>query len=133
MHGQLTESVIGAFYDVYNELRYGFLEQIYVEALVRLLRRKGHEVQREVPADVYFQGDIVGRQKLDIVVDRKLVLEIKSTHDLNPICHRQLLSYLRATGLELGLVLHFGPEAKFYRTICTLRSAARRPPGLESV
>jgi GxxExxY protein len=133
LHGELTRSVIGVFYDVYNELRYGFLESVYVEAMVRLLRKKGHLVEREVRADVYFQGEVIGHQRLDLVVDGKLVVEVKSTYDLSPVHHRQLVSYLRGTGLELGLLLHFGPEAKFYRTICTLRPPAAKPAWLGSV
>ncbi|MEO5568042.1 MAG: GxxExxY protein [Gemmatimonadaceae bacterium] len=132
LHGELTKSVIGAFYVVYNELRYGFLEAIYVEALARLLRRKGHNVVWEASANVYFQGEVIGVQRLDLIVDGKLIIEVKSTHDLSPSAHRQLLSYLRGTGVELGLLLHFGPEAKFYRTICSPRPAAKVPDSLKT-
>ena len=119
LHKELTGSIISAFYEAYNELRYGFLEAIYAEAMARLLRKRGHTVEREVMAHVWFQGDIIGVQRLDMIVDEKVVLEIKSTHDLALAAHRQLLSYLRGTGLELGLLLHFGPEAKFHRIIST--------------
>jgi GxxExxY protein len=132
IYGELTKSVIGAFYDVYNELRYGFLEQIYIESLARLLRKRGHDVRREVGVDVFFQGEVVGVQRLDLIVDRRLILEVKSTAKLAPSSHRQLMSYLRGTGLEVGLLLHFGPEAKFYRTICTVRPPANRPSWIGS-
>jgi GxxExxY protein len=121
LHADLTESIIGAFYEVYNELRYGFLEQIYVEALVRVLRAKGHFVEREVLVPVHFRDDVIGLQRLDLLIDGKVVVEVKSTHDLAKACHRELLSYLRGTGLEVGLLLHFGPEAQFHRTVCTTR------------
>lgn len=121
LHSELTESIIGAFYVVYNELRYGFLEQIYVEALVRVLRRKGLIVEREVMVPVAFQGETIGLQRLDLLVEGKVVIEVKSTHALPASSHRQLLSYLRGTGLEVGLLLHFGPEAQFHRTVCTTR------------
>jgi GxxExxY protein len=133
IHGELTKSVIGAFYDVYGELQYGFLEQIYIESLARLLRKRGHEVRREVGVDIFFQGEVVGVQRLDLLVDRKLIVEVKSTAKLTPSSHRQLTSYLRGSGLEVGLLLHFGPEAKFHRTICTVRPPANRPSWLGSV
>jgi GxxExxY protein len=125
LHKELTGSIISAFYEAYNELRYGFLEAIYAEAMARLLRKRGHSVEREVMAHVWFQGDIIGVQRLDMIVDEKVVIEIKSTHDLALAAHRQLLSYLRGTGLELGLLLHFGPEAKFHRIISTVRPDSR--------
>jgi GxxExxY protein len=121
IHAELTETVIGAFYEVYNELRYGFLEQIYVEALVRVLRKRGLGVEREVMVPVRFQEEVIGLQRIDLLVERKILIEVKSTHDLALASHRQLLSYLRGTGLVVGLLLHFGPEAKFYRTVCTTR------------
>ena len=132
LHRELTGSIISAFYEAYNELRYGFLEAIYTEAMARLLRKRGHTVEREVMAHVWFQGDIIGVQRLDMIVDEKVVIEVKSTHDLAHAAHRQLLSYLRGTGLELGLLLHFGPEAKFHRIISTkpapIRGDSPDPP-----
>ena len=75
----LERDVLSAFYDVYNTLGYGFLEQVYVASLERELRRRGHRVEREVWVDVHFKGEVVSRQRLDIVVDARLVLEAKST------------------------------------------------------
>jgi GxxExxY protein len=111
----LTGSVIGAFYDVYNTLRFGFLEHIYSLALERELLARGHRVAREVGVRVMYKGAELGIQRLDMIVDEKLVIEVKATTELHKSALRQLRSYLRATNLEIGLLLHFGPQAKPYR------------------
>ena len=114
---QLTRSVIGAFYEVYNTLGFGFLESNYVGALALELRRRGHIVDLEVQVTVSYKDVEVGWNRLDMIVDGILVVEVKSTQDLHSSARRQLLNYLRATRLELGLLLHFGPKARFYRLI----------------
>ena len=115
IHERLTHSVIGAFFEVYNNLEFGLLEQLYAVALTIELRERGHLVAREVSARVHYKGLEIGRQRIDMLVDGVLVVEIKSTNDLHPSARRQLLSYLCATQLELGLLLHFGPKPRFYR------------------
>jgi GxxExxY protein len=117
IEAHLTHSVIGAFYEVYNTLGYGFLEHIYVMALERELREKGHRVAREVAIRVRYKGADLGIQRMDMVVDEKLLVETKSTETLPKIASRQVYNYLRATGLEVGLLLHFGPEPAFHRII----------------
>ena len=114
---RLTGSVIGAYYEVYNTLGYGFLEHIYVMALERELRSRGHEVSREIGVPVTYKGEVLGMQRLDMIVNGRLVVETKSTFELHKSAHRQLFNYLRATNLQVGLLLHFGPEPKFYRQI----------------
>ena len=111
----LTHSVIGAFYEVYNTLGFGFLERVYKKALEQELLALGHHVDRESSASVYYKGKVLEQQRIDMLVDRRLVIEAKATHDLPKIARRQLYNYLRATNLELGLLLHFGPEPCFYR------------------
>jgi GxxExxY protein len=120
LHEALTRSVIGAFYDVYNTLGYGFLEHIYALALE--LRARGHRVERELGVMVIYKGEELTTQRLDLVVDEKLVVEIKSTRDLPAAAARQVFNYLRATSLQVGLVLHFGPAPKFVRVIATTAS-----------
>ena len=115
----LTESVIGAFYEVYNTLGFGFLEQVYVTALERELRARDHVVAREVWVPVSYKGEEISRQRIDMIVDERLVVEAKSTHDLHKSAPRQVYNYLRATRLEVGLLLHFGPEPAFYRLVHT--------------
>lgn len=125
LEARLTHSVIGAFYEVYNTLGYGFLEHVYAMALERELRCRGHTVVREFSIRVMYKGEELAAQRLDMLVDNKLVVELKSTQDLHKAVTRQVYNYLRATTLELGLVLHFGPEAKFYRVI---HRHPRKPP-----
>jgi GxxExxY protein len=116
---ELTQSVIQAFYYVYNRLDYGFLESIYVEALTRVLRKKGHVVEREVWVTIYLDEEAIGLQRVDMIVDHRLVVETKSSHDLPKRAHRQLASYLRGSELQVGLLLHFGPRPEFYRIVDT--------------
>ncbi|AHG93099.1 GxxExxY protein (plasmid) [Gemmatirosa kalamazoonensis] len=112
---RLTHSVIGAFYEVYHTLGFGFVEHLYVAALERELLARGHRVGREVAIPVFYKGQPLGTQRLDMVVDEMLVVEVKSTYDLPAAARRQLLSYLSATRLGVGLLLHFGPEPKVHR------------------
>jgi GxxExxY protein len=113
----LTHWVIGSFFEVYRELGFGYRELIYGLALERDLVAKRHRVDREVAVMVYFRGEPLARQTLDFIVDDKLVVEIKSTAHLHPEATRQLFGYLHATNLEIGLLLHFGREPRFYRVI----------------
>ena len=102
---------------MYRELGFGFRELVYSSALERALAAKGHRVDREVAVMVYFRGEPLARQTLDMVVDDKLIVELKSTARLDPDATRQLFGYLSATDLEVGLLLHFGKAARFYRVI----------------
>ena len=114
----LTRSAIGAFFEVYNNLGFGFLEHLYVMALERELLARGHRVAREVWVRVAYKGDEPGIQRIDMIVDEKLVVETKASSKLHECAARQLYNYLRATNLEVGLLLHFGPKANFHREIC---------------
>ena len=109
--------MIGAFFDVYNTLGYGFLEHVYNLALERELLARGHRVGREVSVNIYYKGVILPSQRLDFIVDEKLSVESKATQLLPAWAEPQLYNYLRATNLKVGLLLHFGPEPKFYRLI----------------
>jgi GxxExxY protein len=126
IHDRLTHSVIGAFFEVHNTLGFGFLEQLYVEALAIELRERGHVVDLEVGVQVSYKAVEIGWQRVDMLVDGILVLEIKSTAELHPSARRQLLNYLCATRLELGLLLHFGPSPKFYRVVAQTASGSPR-------
>jgi GxxExxY protein len=116
VHQRLTQSVIGAFYEVYNWLGFGFLEHIYILALERELRSRGHQVRREAGVCVMYKGEELAYQRLDMLIDEALIVEVKSTVELHKGANRQIYNYLRATSLEIGLLLHFGPEPKFYRS-----------------
>lgn len=114
----LTRSVIGAFFEVYNNLGFGFLEHLYVMALERELLARGHRVAREVWVRVTYKGEELGIQRVDMIVDEKVVVETKASPNLHESATRQLYNYLRATNLEVGLLLHFGTKASFRREIC---------------
>ncbi len=122
----LTHSVIGAFYDVHRELGFGFREYLYALALERDLIAKGHRVDREVAVMAHYRGEPLAWQTLDMIVNEKLVLETKATERLHPGAKLQLFSYLCATNLEVGLLLHFGREPKFYRVVCENRVKRHR-------
>jgi GxxExxY protein len=114
---EITGDVIGAFYEVYNQLGFGFLEFVYSLALEKELLRRGRTVGREVSVPVIYKGEILANQRVDMVVDDKVMVEIKSTETLHPKARRLTLNYLRSTPLEVGLLLHFGPRAHFYRFV----------------
>jgi GxxExxY protein len=122
----LTHSVIRAFYDVHRELGFGFREYLYALALERELVARGHRVDREVGVMVYYRGEPLAWQTLDLIVDEKLVLETKAAERLHPGAMPQLFSYLCATNMEVGLLLHFGREPKFQRVICENRFKRHR-------
>lgn len=128
----LTHSIIAAFFATYNSLGEGFLESVYAGALERELLKRGHAVVREFSVEVFYEGEAIARQRLDMVVDEKVVIEIKATSALPPNASRQLLNYLRATRLEVGLLLHFGPKPRHYREYSSnTRLSTQKPPVIE--
>ena len=116
---ELTDTIIGGFYDVYSEFGFGLLEGVYAAAMRRELEMRGLFVDREFWVDVMYKGEPIARQRIDMLVNLSVVVEIKATEQLPPMAHRQLLSYLRATHLELGLILHFGPTPRVHRVVDT--------------
>lgn len=105
----LTYEVIGAGFEVYNALGYGFVEHVYVQALERELLWRGLTVVREYAARIFYKGQHLTTQRLDLVVNDKLIVEVKARERLDPSASRQLFNYLCATGFEVGLLFHFGP------------------------
>jgi GxxExxY protein len=114
---ELTDKIIGAFYDVYNELGHGFLESTYAEAMVVALESSGLAVAREVPVRVWFRGRKVGQYFADLLVDNAVLLELKATRTIESAHEAQLLHYLRATEIEVGLLLNFGVRPQFRRLL----------------
>ncbi|MBM3907302.1 MAG: GxxExxY protein [Gemmatimonadetes bacterium] len=121
LHAETTRKVVGAFYYVYNALGFGFPEPVYQRALTRVLSRTMRRVDRERPATVLFEGVDVGSFRLDLVVDDCVVVEIKAVDRFHSAHDAQLLSYLRASGLEVGLLLNFGPRAEYRRLVLSRR------------
>jgi GxxExxY protein len=110
-------SILAAFFSVYNYYGYGLSEAVYVGALAYELETRGHEVVRELRVPVDYQGRHVTWQRLDMVVDNRVVVETKATEKLSPAALPQLISYLRVTQFEVGLLLHFGPRPVFHRVV----------------
>jgi len=116
-----TAAIIGSFRDVHRELGFGYRELIYSLALERALVTTGHQVDREVAVMIYFRGEPLARQTLDMVVDRQVIVELKATERLHPSASPQLFSYLCSTTIEVGMLLHVGRQPHFYRVICENR------------
>jgi GxxExxY protein len=116
-HSDLTEKIIGVFYAVYNELGHGFLESVYEESFVIAAGEAGLGVARQVPVPVWFRGRQVGDSRVDVLVEDRVLLEIKCVRVLEPVHEAQLLHYLRSTEVEVGLLLNFGPKAQFRRLL----------------
>ena len=114
-HADLTEQIIGAFYAVYSVLGYGFLENVYVKALMLELQKRGLKVRDEFPIRVYYDGQLIGEYFADIVVNEMVILEIKAAKALATEHEAQLLNYLKATPHEVGLLLNFGPKPETKR------------------
>jgi GxxExxY protein len=116
-HGEITDRIIGCFYEAYNELGHGFLESVYREALTVALEAAGLRVQREAPIPVWFKGHIVGEYRADLLVDGLVIVEIKVARALEPSHEAQLIHYLKATRVEVGLLLNFGPRPYVKRVV----------------
>jgi GxxExxY protein len=113
----LSRVIVGCFFDVHNELGYGFVESIYARALDITLRGRGLQVDREYPIAVSFRGQQIGFHRVDMLVQQRVIVELKSTERLAESARRQLRSYVTALGLDLGILLHFGPVPKFHREL----------------
>ena len=109
-HSELTEQVIGAAYEVYNELGFGFLETVYERSLVIALRDRGVDAISQKPIDVWFRGEVVGNYVADLVVGDSVLVELKSVRTLIEAHEVQLVNYLVATGTPVGLLINFGPD-----------------------
>ena len=116
-HRELSEQVIGLFYETYNELGFGFLESVYESAFALRLEEAGIGVRRQHPIVVRFRGHVVGEFRADLLIEELLLVEIKSVQMLLQIHEAQLLNYLKATGIKVGLLCNFGPRPHFRRRV----------------
>jgi GxxExxY protein len=119
LHGELTERIIGVYFDVYSELGFGFLERVCQTAIVIALRQAGLKVEQNVSFAVWFREQLIGNFVADIVVEGKVLLEIKAKSALNAFDEAQAINYLRASRLEVALILNFGPKREHRRRILT--------------
>jgi len=117
LHQDITEIIIKAYYNVYNELEYGFLEKVYENALMIELKSLGLDCEKQKPISVSFKGNNVGEYFADIIVENKVIIELKAAEGLIEGHEAQLLNYLRATEIEVGLLLNFGKKPQFKRQI----------------
>ena len=116
-HADVTERIIGVFYDAYNELGYGFLECVYEESLVIALTDAGLTANRQIHLPVWFRGHKVGEFRADMLVEHSVLLELKSARSLDPAHEAQLLHYLKSTEIEVGMLLNFGSRPQFRRLL----------------
>lgn len=117
VENELSYMIVGGFFEVYNELGCGFTEPIYSRALQVVLQQKGILVEREVLFTVQFRGVVIGQHRVDMLVERRIVIEIKATERVADVAKRQVRNYLSGLKLELGILLHFGPRAEYYRIL----------------
>jgi GxxExxY protein len=117
LEAERANSIVAGFYDVYNYFDYGLSESVYIGALELELCERGHKVVRELRVPVTYKGRRVAWQRLDMVVDGKIIVESKATEKLAPAARTQIVSYLRASTFAVGLLLHFGPKPSFQRFI----------------
>ena len=116
-HGLITDQILGVFYEVYNELGHGFLESVYHRSLVVALEAAGLKVCSRVTIPVWFRGHQVGHFEADVLVENCVLLELKAARSLDSSHRAQLLNYLRATEIEVGLLLNFGERPEFKRVV----------------
>lgn len=106
---EITETIIGCAYSVANELGLGFLEKVYERAMMIAISEKKLKVENQVPVSVFYHGNNVGDYFADLLVEDKIIIELKSVQELMPIHKTQLLNYLKATNKRIGLLINFGP------------------------
>lgn len=116
-HSVLTGAIIGAFYQVHKELGYGFSEKVYENALAIVLSELRFRVELQKPIKVHFRNQVVGEYIADMIIHNVVLLELKAAQRLNEDHSAQILNYLKATEIEVGLLLNFGPQAEFRRKI----------------
>lgn len=119
LHEDLTRDIINAFYEVHKILGFGFLEQVYQNALCKELVSRGFKCESQKAIDVYYKGEKVGHYVADMIINDSIIIELKSVVTLRPEHEWQLINYLKGTGLKVGLLLNFGQSAEVKRKIFT--------------
>jgi len=117
LHQDITEKIIKAFYNVYNSLGFGFLEKVYENSMLIELQSFNLKCERQKQLDVFYKGKKVGEYFADIIVEDKVIIELKAAETLIPEHEAQLLNYLKATSIEVGLLLNFGKTPQIKREI----------------
>ncbi|RTY90867.1 GxxExxY protein [Flavobacterium sp. GT3R68] len=117
LHKKLSESILKVYYEVYNELGYGFLEKVYQNAMFLELKSQGYKVEPQKQIKVYFKNQVVGEYYADLLIENAIILELKACECLMDAHKAQLINYLKATEIEIGLLLNFGETPEFKRFI----------------
>jgi GxxExxY protein len=119
LHKDITDKVLRAYYNVYNRLGFGFLEKVYENAMILELMEMHVFCERQKPIKVYYKEKIIGNYFADLLVESCVIVELKAAEALAEDNEHQLINYLKATDLEVGLLLNFGPKPIFIRKIFT--------------
>lgn len=119
LHKKITDGILKAYYDVYNQLGYGFLEKVYQNAMYFELKSQGFKVEAQKQIKVYFKNQLVGEYYADLLIEDKVIVELKACEVLMNVHIAQIMNYLKATESEVGLLLNFGEEPEFKRIIYT--------------
>jgi len=125
-HTEVTNRILRAFYTVYNELGYGYLERVYENAMLIELRKMGLSVTKQAPITVFYDSQAVGEYYADLLVEEAVIVELKAARAIDEAHQAQLLSYLKATDIEVGLLLNFGPKPDKQRKIYDNELKGRR-------
>lgn len=119
LHKELSEAILKVFYEVYNELGYGFLENVYQNAMYLELKSQGFKVEAQKQIKVYYKNEIVGNFIADLLINEVIIVELKACDNLVKPHYAQTLNYLKATNIEIGLLLNFGEKPEIKRLIFT--------------
>ncbi|NLE62519.1 MAG: GxxExxY protein [Bacteroidales bacterium] len=117
LHKELTDEIIKCYYIVYNKLGYGFLEKVYEKAMIIELTKKNLRVECQKSIEVYYDNNIIGNYYADLIVENKVIIELKACEYLREEHKLQMINYLKATTIEIGLLMNFGKEPEFSRKI----------------
>ena len=117
LYQELTEKIIKCFYKVHDKLGYGFLESVYENALLIELKKSNIEAKNQCSIKVYYENNVVVDFRADILIEDKIIIELKAISSLNKINEVQLVNYLKATGIKVGLLVNFGEKLEFKRKI----------------
>ena len=133
IHKETTDIILKAYYKVYNSLGHGFLEKVYENAMLIELKKQGLNISTQQNIKVYYESIEVGDYFADIIVNNIVIIELKATEELSRAHEAQLLNYLKATKIEVGLLLNFGKEAEFKRKVFTNTKRIERPASLSAM
>ena len=117
LHAELTDKIIACAYDVYNQLGFGFSEKVYENAMMIKIAQKGLTAVQQAPVNVFFEKQLVGEYFPDLLVENKVIVELKAVSTLSKAHEAQLVNYLKATGIKVGLLVNFGEKLKIVRRV----------------